>query len=349
MDGVALRSRDTVDASSSFPIHFHIVGRIEAGQQWNAPLGPNEAIWIGTGSALPVDCDTVLPIESIAPRGNWFELTAPCAPGRHVRPAGEDIRAGTVAVTAGIAIRPQDIGLIAALGLESVPVIRRPTVGVVSIGQELEADAKPTQVADANGPMLAALMTEAGAEIRWTARVDNSVDRLRSLLDDPLEPCDLIVSSGGISNGNADTMTQVLSKDPAAELWTVRLRPGKHFGVAFHEGHTLIALPGNPIAALVGCMLFAHAAIDRLAGRADRSPSKARIVETASGSSGRTDALRGYAWLDESGQLLARPAENRGSAVLSSLGAANCLILIPEERAALPPGDIAEIRWLGYQ
>jgi molybdopterin molybdotransferase len=145
-------------------------------------------------------------------------------------------------------------------------------------------------------------------------------------------------------------MADLLEPHPQAELWEVRLRPGKHFGFAWFDDFSLLALPGNPIAALVGFELFGRPLIDRLAGRPiGGGEAVAVAAEQITGGIGRTDAVRGRAWLDATGRFQVTPTENRGSSVLSSLPQANCLILLPEQIASVEAGETVSILWVGYQ
>lgn len=347
MDGIALRSTQVAHASPTNPVRLRIAGFIEAGAAWFQPLGPDETLRIGTGAAVPNDCDAVIPAEEIAEGHGFVEIRAPVPPGRNLRPQGEDVRRGHLVVRKGDQLRPQEIGLLAALGIESIDVIPRPSVTIISTGPELLEAAAPAPVPDANGPMLAALARAAGAHISSVQKSPGSIGHLRDLIEDHSRSSNLIVSSGGISNSPSDSVARLVETLPGGELWEVRLRPGKHFGLARVAGATLVALPGNPVAAFVGFELLARAAIERLAGREfDLNHSMAILSESVASAIGRTDALRGHARVDETGQLTVRPTGNRGSGVVSSLVEANCLIIVPETVDTLAPGAVVQIRWI---
>jgi molybdopterin molybdotransferase len=350
MDGVALHAVATIQASDQQPARLQLVGRIDAGQIWDGELALDQAVGIGTGAAIPGRCDAVLPAEHINERDGMVEITRPIAAGRNVRYRGEDIQSGAVAVRAGSNLRPQEIALLAALGIETIPAIPRPAVTVLSIGPELLDRSGPARVNDANGPMLAALAEAGGADVVDIIRSDGDLEDLFDRLDACETTSDLVITSGGISNSQADTMADLLEPHPQAELWEVRLRPGKHFGFAWFDDFSLLALPGNPIAALVGFELFGRPLIDRLAGRPiGGGEAVAVAAEQITGGIGRTDAVRGRAWLDATGRFQVTPTENRGSSVLSSLPQANCLILLPEQIASVEAGETVSILWVGYQ
>ncbi len=348
MDGYAIHSAATARASRQRPVLLSVAGGLDAGEVWSERVGIDQALRIGTGAAIPHECDAVVPIEDAVERAGSIEITEPVVAGKHVRLRGEDVQSGKQAIATGTVLRPQEIGLLAALGVDSVLAVPVPTISVVSIGPELLPSAKPSQVNDANGPMLAAQVTSAGGKVVRIERSDGDPERLLQLLGELAKESDLIVTSGGISNSEADTMSEMFIGRPNGELWNVRLRPGKHFGAGFFAGHSVLSLPGNPIAAFVGFELFGHLAIDLLAGRpVDQSICMARSDSPLSGTFGRTDALRGRAWSDNSGRLRVAPTEQRGSGVVSSLPEANCLILLPETVDAAATGDSVEIRWVG--
>lgn len=350
MDGYALRSADIADASEEHPIRLAVAGTLEAGSAWLGSVAPREAVRISTGAAIPSGCDSVAPTELVRESNGEISIQEAVEPGRHVRARGEDIEAGATAIGRGTRIRPQEIGLLAALGIESIRAIPLPAVSIVSLGPELFSGALPVPVYDANAPMLAAQVEQAGGEVISIERCDGDLDELFGILDYLADRSDLIVTSGGISDSPADTMAEVLEPHPNAELWNVRLRPGKHFGVGYFEGHTILSLPGNPIAAFVGFELFGRLAIDLLSSLpVDGQRLTARTAAKLAGTLGRTDALRGHAWIDAHGQLWTRPTANRGSGATSSLPEANCLILIPEMVTMVESGDYVEIRWVGYQ
>lgn len=350
MDGFAIRAVETRSASSAHPVQFTIAMELEAGESWEGALRPTEAVRISTGAAVPEACDAVIAAERVAESGGSFLVTEPIEAGKNIRLAGEDIRSGHVALDAGTLLSAREIGLLAALGVESIPVVPAPSVSVLSIGPELFPGARPVPVHDANGPMLAAQARSAGSEIARVECCDGTLDELVALLASLGEISNLIVTSGGVSDSSADTMAELLDSHPNGELWNVRLRPGKHLGIAFLGDHAILALPGNPIAAFVGFELFGRPAIDVLAGRhSDRSAFRARAWQPVTGMRGRTDAIRGRVWHDAGGQLWASPTQNRGSGAIATLPEANCLIILPEAIDSVEAGESVEIRWVGYQ
>jgi len=262
MDGFAVRAAETRAASEAIPVRLVVLGSLEAGEMWARSTEPASAVRISTGAAIPNGYDAVIPAELVESIDDTILVIEPVSPGQHVRPIGEDIQEGALAVPAGSYVRAQEIGLLAALGFETALAIEAPTISVLSIGPELLTTGKPAPVPDVNGPMLAAQAVRARGTVNRVARSSGD----RSALGDQLEALssesDLVIASGGISDSRADTMAALLASNRQAELWNVRLRPGKHFGVGLFDHATVLALPGNPVAAYIGFELFGRLAID---------------------------------------------------------------------------------------
>lgn len=332
------------------PLRFTISGEVDAGDQGPQTVGAFETVRIGTGAAVPSVFDAVIPAELVTESEGTIVVSSGVEKGQSIRLRGEDIRAGRIALTARTRIRPQEIGLLAALGFDPVPIIPAPRVSVVSVGPEIFPDALPAPIQDVNGPMLAAQIAAGGGQVGEVAKCTGEAGSLGAVLARLSRQSDLIITSGGVSDGAADTMGAVLSSTTTGELWSVRLKPGKHFGIAQIGGCLVLSLPGNPVAAFVGFELFGRLAIDVLAGRSpETNKAFARSSAPLDSTFGRTDVLRGNASVDSAGQLWATPTTNRGSGIVSSLLEANCLIVMPEATAHVLRDEVVEIRWVGYQ
>lgn len=348
MDGYALRSVETHSATAANPVTLRIAGNVDAGQEWDSELPPSWAIRIGTGAAVPDSCDAVVAAEHVSESGSSIAISIAVHFGENVRPRGEDIRTGDRALDGGTLLRPQEIALLGSLGIERTRVVPPARVGIVSIGPELMAGAKPAPVPDANGPMLASLVHSSGATVVRAERSNGDRSALLEQLHALATTTDLILSSGGISDSPADTLTLALESMKDVELWNLRLRPGKHFAAGKIGRSVMLALPGNPVAAFVGFLLFGRPAIEQLMSRQRNPPIRALAVDSMSGSTGRLDALRGYGFIDADSVLRVDPVQNRGSGIVSSLPAANCLILLPEDVTTVDAGESVEIRWVNY-
>ena len=285
MDGYAVRSQD-------LPGHLRLVGESAAGRPFDGSVGPGQAVAISTGAALPEGADTVVMIERTAllDHGSTVEIEQTAPVHDNIRDAGSDIRGGSLVLGAGTPIGPAQIGAIAALGLAEVAVRVRPRVAVLPTGDELRSPGEPLrpgQIYNSNGPMLRALIEDAGALATEVAAVADTADAYRDALTTALGD-DVVISSGGVSIGPHDLVRAVGHELGVRELfWRIAMKPGKPlcFGVRERTSSpapTLVfGVPGNPVSTLVCFELFVRPALRALTGAMDPSPRFASGVLTS--------------------------------------------------------------------
>jgi molybdopterin molybdotransferase len=302
-----------------------------------------------TGAPLPSGADAVIRFEETIEQGSVVSLARQVAAGENVRPAGEDIRAGDVVVPAGTVLGAAAIGVLASIGQATASVRRRPRVAILSTGDEL-VDPSSTlaegQIHDSNGPMLAALVRQAGAEPVPLGVARDRIDELRARLADS-SGLDLIVTSGGVSVGDYDIVKDVLRRDGAIDIWQVRMKPGKPLAFGLLRGTPLLGLPGNPGAAYVSFLQFGYPAIRRMLGHASLelptvdATLRGRIVNTGR----RRHFVRGVIERSERG-LEVRPTCGHGSGQLMPLVRSNCLIVVPEACEVVDVGATVRVQSL---
>jgi len=351
MDGFAVRAADTQEATSASPRRLRVVADIPAGSHPTISLASGEAARIMTGAPTPDGADAVVPVEDTdfnnrdagTPAPTEVQIFKPARSGANIRPHGMDLRAGYVALHTGRRLKPQDLGLLAMLGVAQVPVYRKPRLALFSSGDELlEVDAplEDGKIRDSNSYTLAALSKEAGTEVIRLGVARDERDSVKALLDKAVElHVDLILSSAGVSVGAFDYVKQVIESDGKMDFWRVNMRPGKPVAFGEYRHIPFIGLPGNPVSAFVGFEVFVRAALQRLGGALDgvRQTVRVRCAEQID-SDGRESYLRAQV-REENGNLIAHLTGHQGSGNLHSLVQANALLIIPAGVKCVPAGQ----------
>lgn len=341
MDGYALRAADT-------PGRLPVVFRIAAGIPSARPLEPGQAMAIATGGAVPDGADSVVPIEVVVEHDNSVEIPDSVERGAHVRPAGGDIRAGDVVLTAGTRLGAAQVGALAAAGVSEVAVGGRPRVVVLSTGTELRAPGEalgPGQIYESNGPMLEAAFEAAGAEVERIGPVSDDETEHRRALELGLD-ADVLVSSGGVSVGPHDLVRRILSELGVDEdFWGVAVRPGKPLAFG-SRGRTLVfGLPGNPVSSLVAVELFVRPALLALQGVTEPAPryELARLGAALRRNPARDELVRARTSAGEAGTLLAPVAGQESHMIVRAAGA-DALVHVPAGEGELAAGE--QVRYL---
>ncbi len=352
MDGFALRAADTGGASPDAPASLRVSGTVAAGHAADAEIGPGEAIRIMTGAPIPTGADAVERVERATDLGgDRIAIASPVKRGDNIRPAGEDVRDGDTILRAGATLDASTIALLAATGHGAAPVHRRPRVGVLVTGDEVMppgTELQPGQIFNSNGPMLAALVREAGGEPVDLGTAGDTPEGLRERLAQT-DGLDLLLTTGGVSVGDFDIVKAVLRSTGDVALWSVRIRPGKPLAFGRLGEVTVIGLPGNPVAAAVAFLQFTRPAIRRMLGcRTTGLPEIEATMHDRVVNRGRR-TLFGRVRVERiSGGYVATLAGAQGSAILSSFAAANGLVVVPEDVDIVEPGDTVAIQLPGW-
>lgn len=347
MDGFAVRAQDVVTASEESPVVLPLVAESRAGGPSPAPLPPGHSAPIFTGAPVPEGADAIVVREDAARSGEVVALRFPSPFGHHVRRRGEDLRAGEPIVAAGSTIDGGLVALLASQGHDVVAVHRRPRVAVLTTGDELRdaPSGEAGTLLDSNGPMLEALIREAGGVPVRLPRVGDALEPLKDAVREGLR-ADLLVTTGGVSVGDHDHVRAAFEAvGVTLAFWKVALKPGKPlvFGTRVSgEGERGVALglPGNPVSAFVTFHLFVRPVIRTLLGDACPWPAlrRATLATPFAHTMGRTELLRAKvegSGDDERVHVLPR----QGSGALASLGGAEVLAVIPAQVARLEVGE----------
>ena len=351
MDGFALRASDVSEAAPGSPRSLRVVADIPAGSTPTIVLGPGEAARIMTGAHMPDGADAVIPVEDTDFENRYAGTQAPevvsirkaARVGENVRQRGMDIRSGDVVLLAGRLLKPQDLGLLAMLGVSTVAVYSKPRIALISSGDELidpDAPLERGKIRDSNSYTLAALIESAGAEpVRLGVAKDN-YESVRALFERAVYlRVDLILSSAGVSVGAFDYVKDVIEADGKMDFWRVNMRPGKPLAFGEYREVPIIGLPGNPVSAFIGFEVFVRPVLARLAGQSDGIRPGVRVrSEEEILSDGRESYLRAEV-REVDGVLTARLTGHQGSGNLYSLVQANALLIIPAGVKCVPAGQ----------
>jgi molybdopterin molybdotransferase len=341
MDGYAVRFDSLADDGET---RLQVVGTAFAGSAFSGQVGKGQAVRIMTGAVLPAGADTVVVQEVARVAGDAVFVPAGQKAGQNTRRAGEDLARGAVALAAGKRVGPAELGLIASLGIAEVAVRRRLRVAFFSTGDELASIGMPLapgQIYDSNRYTLHALLTRLGADIIDLGVVPDVPEALEATLREAAAVADAIITTGGVSVGEADFVREILARLGEVGFWKLNIKPGRPMAFGKVGEAWLFGLPGNPVAVMVSYTQFALDALLRLSGL-DPLPERPLLGVTAANAirkqSGRREYLRGKV-VAVDGRWQVETVGNQGSGVLRSMSEANCFVVLPEDCAGVQAGD----------
>ncbi len=341
MDGYAVRSVDLVNKGETA---LTIVGTATAGRPLDTSIGPGQAARIMTGAVMPPGTDTVVVQEIVRTEGQIVHIPAGQALGQNRRLRGEDLSRGKPAIAAGKRLTPADLGLIASLGVAEVPVRRRLRVAFFSTGDELRSIGEalgPGQVYDSNRYTLHGMLSRLGVEIIDMGVVPDDPQSLEDAMRIAGESADAVISSGGVSVGEADFTREVMAKLGDVAFWTIGMRPGRPMAFGRVGKACYFGLPGNPVAVMVTFYFFAREALMRMMGATTiRLPYvRARSMSGIRKKPGRTEYQRGILEVGTDGSMQVRLTGGQGSGVLRSMSEANCIVVLHHDQDSVAAGE----------
>ncbi|MEE8391178.1 MAG: gephyrin-like molybdotransferase Glp [Anaerolineae bacterium] len=344
MDGYAVCGADLSQAQ----VRLRVVGEVAAGHVSTVHVERGTAVRIMTGAPVPSGADTVVRFEDTRQDGDWIEILESPSTGANVRQAGEDVRAGQVVLEPGQVLRPQEIGMLAAVGRGEVVVVRRPRVAILATGDEvvpLDQPPGPGQIRDANSYTVAAqVQAFGGVPLLLGVARDLEVLVRQGIREALAQRADLIITSGGVSVGDFDLVKQVLAAEGEMRFWSLNMKPGRPLAFGVIDGVPLLGLPGNPVAAMISTELFGRPALLKMQGFTDwsRPTVQARLSQPIERKDGRRHYLRVRLHETDAGYQ-ATLTGDQGSGILNSLVEADGLAIIPENVNHLDTGAEVEV------
>ncbi len=326
------------------------IGIAYAGLPFEGVCQQGECVRIMTGAVIPEGTDTVIMQEQVDQLENkTIRIGTGHRAGQNVRYAGEDVEQGEAVLAKGSKINPADLGILASLGIGSLQVIRKPVVAFFSTGDELVSIDKPLQkgeIYDSNRYTLHGMLSQLQVDIVDLGVIEDDPDAIRNALLDASQQADLIITTGGVSVGEADYIKPVLEDIGQTEFWKIAIKPGRPLTFGSIGDSIFIGLPGNPVAVMVTFSLFVGTAIRKLSGApAWQAPLfKARAMQDLRKKAGRHEGLRGIASTDQDNGWQVEKTGMQGSGILTSMSRANCFIVLPAENSGVKAGDLVDIQ-----
>ena len=341
MDGFAFKYEDV-----NKPLK--VIGTAFAGKPFSGEILSGECIKIMTGAVIPAGADTVIMQERVEYSDHMLTITEAPQAGANIRLAGEDLSLGQVVLSKGHTMRPADLGLIASLGVAEVEVYRKLKVAFFSTGDELVGVGKPLeegQIYDSNRYTLYGMLTRMGVEISDFGAIPDQVALLEKTLLDAASTHDVVITSGGVSVGEADHMKALLAKHGQVLFWKINMKPGRPLAYGKVNNAHYFGLPGNPVATMVSFYQFVRDALITIMG-AEVQPTPLFNVECTmpiKKAKGRTEFIRGSLFIDNNTWKV-KPTGNQSSGVLSSMSKANCFIVLDEETSSCDAGTQVKVQ-----
>jgi len=350
MDGYALIAEETFGASPTNPALLRLIGESKIGETPRIVLHRGETAAIATGAPVPQGANAVVMVENTKRLETGdIEIHAPVAPEENVAQVGEDVKQGAVVLERGRKLKPPDLGLIVALGLMTVKVVRKPRVGVLSTGNELTDAVRGAagKIADVNRPVLMAMVEDCGGKPVDLGIARDNAEQISLKLAQGLRSTDLVLVTAGTSAGKGDLVPDVINAlgKPGMLVHGIAMRPSLPTGLAVVEGKPIVSLPGFPVSAMFAFSTFVQPLILRMLGtEPDPQPRvKARITKRIVGVPGFRTFVRVLV-REEEGKLHAEPLRTPGSGILTTLTRANGIVVVPENVEGFDEGAEVEVQ-----
>lgn len=346
MDGYAVNGADIPSGGTA---GLNVLGTAWAGKPFAGTVTPGNCVRIMTGAIMPEGADTVIIQEDVQADGPGIRIDGSTRKGDNVRQAGEDIAAGDLILTAGRRLNPADIGLIASLGIAEVSVVRRLRVAFFSTGDELRSIGETLNdgaIYDSNRYTLYGMLERMGTDIIDMGVIKDDLEALEEAFSIAATNADVLITSGGVSVGEADYIKEILAKLGKVDFWKVAIKPGRPLAFGHVGNAVFFGLPGNPVSVMVTFYEFVQPALRKMIGEDDAGvlTLKARCDSRLKKRPGRVEYQRGILQQDEDGNLVVVKTGAQGSGILTSMSQANCFIILPLDSGGIEPGMYVDIQ-----
>lgn len=349
MDGYAVRFDDLRQDGEAM---LKVIGTAFAGKPFDGNVGPGQAVRIMTGAVIPQGADSVIQQERAKASGDKVAVAAVTKKGTNTRSAGEDLHEGEPALKRGQPLRPAEIGLLASLGIGEVSVYRKLRVAFFSTGDELVPVGSRLgagQIYDSNRYTIYGMLTRLGCDVLDMGVIRDDPEAVERAFDEAAQAADVVITSGGVSVGEADYVKQILDRLGEVLFWKIAMKPGRPLAYGRIGRAHFFGLPGNPVAVMVTFYQFVRDALLYLQGQVTVAPLPSLKVTCTSAikkAPGRTEFQRGILARAADGQWTVRTTGDQGSGILSSMSQADCFIVLPTEMGNLPAGAVVDVQLL---
>jgi molybdopterin molybdotransferase len=347
MDGYAIRGDDLPTQGK---VELAVTGTAWAGRPHAGVVKRGQCTRVMTGAPMPKGTDTVIMQEDVERDGDTIRVSTGHKPGQNVRAAGEDVTAGQIVLSGGRQILPADLGLLASLGIAEIRVRRRLRVAFFSTGDELRSIGEPLsegQIFDSNRYTLYGMLVRLGADIVDMGVVPDEREATREAFAQAADNADVVITSGGVSVGEADYVKETLDAIGQVNFWQIAIKPGRPLAFGRVQSAVFFGLPGNPVSVMVTFYQFVAPALRRMMGQngADAAPTfKVRCASRLKKTRGRTEFQRAVLERTGAGELVVRSTGPQGSGLLHSMSVANCFVILPSDSTGVEPGALVEVQ-----
>ena len=346
VDGYAMAAGDLANDTAK---QLTVVGTTFAGQPYKERIQPGQCVRIMTGAKMPVGTDSVIMQEHVLLEGDVIQFNPGHKAGQNVRHAGEDLKIGQVAIPAGKKLTPAELGMLASMGIEKVKVRRKLRVTFFSTGNELRSLGEPLkegEIYDSNRYTLHGMLSRLQVEINDMGVIPDRPDVMREAFLTASSNADVVITTGGVSVGEADFVKDIIAEIGAVDFWKLAIKPGRPLAFGKINDAIFFGLPGNPVAVMVTFYQFVQPTLRRMMGQTDINQTRFKVTCESSlkKKPGRMEYYRGILSTGTDGRVSVRKAGMQGSGILSTMSKANCFIVLSSDRHSVEPGELVDVQ-----